>query len=248
MNPITQRALDATARYQAFLDLLRRQFELAVADDPTHGSTRLTAADNAKDQAREWLADEAEVIRIDTYGLGLQAYDDAARATGQIAPEAPTELHTHFGNTRDYLVEILAAQAARDISTMVREVNSTGIRLDMAARAGKPKEIALAAALLMRRQGPEFRFIDRMGRSYSSTKHVRDQYRHHLLTTSNEAFLYAMSEAGVTEVQINHPNPEHKWDGEIIAVHDVEGAGDSYYDVRDEVFHPSSDAFLSMVE
>jgi hypothetical protein len=248
MSPITQRALDATARYQAFLDRLRRQFEIAVADDPTHGSVRLEAAAIAKEQAQDWLADEAEVIRIDTYGLGLDAYSAAARATGQASPEAPTELHAHFGNTGNYLLEILAAQAARDISTMVREVNATGMRVDMAQRAGKRKDAALAAAVMDRGQGPEFRFVDRLGRRYSSSKHVRDQYRHHLLTTTNEAFLYAMSEAGVDEVQINHPERNHKWHGEIVGTHDDKATGTSYYDIRDEVFHPSSDAFLSIVE
>jgi hypothetical protein len=247
MNPITQRAFDATARYQRFLDQLRAQYEIALRNDPTHGSTRLEAGDAATEFAKDWLASEADVIRIDTYGMGDHSYQEGLQSAKVPLGEAPTELQDHFGNTGDYLVEILAAQASRDISAMKRAIAAIGIRADMAQRSGA-RQVDAIANLMLDAPTLDFRFVDRAGRSYSSSKHVRDQYRLHLLMTINDGFLFAMSEAGIDRVEISNPNPQNKWDGTIVSTEAGQGKLPSYYDIRDEVFHPSSDSRLVMVE
>lgn len=247
MTSITERAFDAAARYQRFLDQLRSQYLIALADDPTHGATRLNAGEAATEAAKEWLAAEEDSIRLDTYGFGDLAYQEGLLEAEMPGEEPPTELQAHFGNTSKYLLEVMAAQLSRDIATMKRAIANVGIRVDMAQRAGARHD-DIVARVINDRTPVDFRFVDRAGRSYSSSKYMRDQYRLHLLMTVNDGFLFAMAEAGVDQVEIRNPNPQNKWDGVVIAVHEGEGNMQSYYDVRDEVFHPSSDSRLEMVE
>lgn len=244
MNPVTQRAIDAASRYEQFTDGLVRQFEIALQNDPTDARVRDQANGVARAQAVDYLDNEADVIGIDTQSFATSAYEQAAEDAGHATVSLPEELADHWEQTGQHLRETLAAQASRDIAALSQEIQVAAIRASTAARAGQSPQAALAAMLVDHAQGPRFRFTDRMGRRFAATKHVRDQYRQHLVLSQNEAVLYAAAEAGLDTVTIRHPEPRHRWNGHVVTT--GEGEGDSYYDIRDEVFHPSTDAYLSV--
>jgi hypothetical protein len=104
---------------------------------------------------------------------------------------------------------------------------------------------AAAAVMLEDNGGPMFRFMDRAGRNYKSSKGVRDTIRLHLINAYNELYMAAVFEHGHDIVQITHPDPNYKWFGKQVAI--VSGRDlPTFYEVRDEIFHPSSEARLTL--
>lgn len=242
MNPITQRALDAAQRYTRFTDALTRQFEIAVRDGADDARVRTAAENSARAVGRDYLESEIDVIDIDTRAFGAEGYEAVSDAP---PPEPITD---HWEATGEHLRKLLAAQVARDIATLGTEIQTAAIRVSLARRAGRSPAAEIARMTVDRTQGPNFRFVDRLGRRYAAHKHIRDQYRLHLVTTRNEGFLYAAAEAGIEEAVVMHPNPQHQFAGEILSLGEEASDHASYYERSDEIFHPSSDAYLGIVE
>lgn len=93
---------------------------------------------------------------------------------------------------------------------------------------------------------PEFVFNDSVGRSLPSKKYIRTMVRDYFVKSYNDIFVENLVIHNVDEVAVDHLDQTHKHKGIILSIHDTENDL-NYFKVRDEIFHPNSNAVLTMV-
>jgi hypothetical protein len=130
---------------------------------------------------------------------------------------------------------------------MAQHIRNNAIRIDMNTRSGMSSAQAAASIMLEDSHNPSFRFQDRVGRNFKSSKHIRDTVRQVLRNVWNEVYMDAVFDHGHQTVTITHQDPNFKWFGAEISL--VSGNDlPTFYDIRDEVFHPSSEARLTIIK
>jgi hypothetical protein len=242
----TEKASAATERYSAFLDVLRSQSDLAMRRDPLNEVYRQEAAITARESARSFLSMQQAWLNDDTAEVARHAH---ARALSdlELSPRTIDDRFAHFiFSAALYTTQLLSAQVERDVTAMSQHLRIAAQRVDLYVRSGRYTKTGAVTAIMMEdTSAPTFRYVDRLGRRYKATKHIRDIYRLHLLNTHNEVYMDTAAEHGVTHVQVEHPDPAYKWHGAELSI--VSGIDDAplYYDVRDEIFHPGSNAILA---
>jgi hypothetical protein len=235
-----QHAEQAAARYGIMLTAFRGLFA-GASTDTWSMSRRDQVVTQAYAVGRDYLEDEARHIEQATFEIALRAREIAGNSLGAslMQPESDPALSEHLGAFSGYLRDEIAAQVERDIVTLKRELQRLALETDREARL---RGITYENALARRRAGgidPQFHFRDRGGRRLKSQKHIRTIWRHHLLTTYNEVMLFTLAEFGRRKARIEHPDPKHRHAGTVFEI------GDEYLALRDEVFHPNSDAVVA---
>lgn len=247
----TQMAAQAVDRYAGLLFMLRSQSDNVFRRGATDETLRNEALRVAQGAARSFLGTEQANINEDTADVARRAYSDALEDLGLPSATIEERFAEFISSSAYYVTRMIAAQAERDVMTMAQHIQSTALRVDLYIRSGRHSPSSAAAQVMIEdNQAPAFRFVDRSGRKFKTSKHIRDMYRQHLLNTYNEVYMDVVGSRGRDEVVIDHPNPEYKWYGEKISI--VSGGLNAdlplYYDIRDEVFHPSSDAVVTIRE
>lgn len=244
---MTQMAERAVTRYQGFTALLAGQAEMVFRRGATDESLRDNAFHRGLDAARAFSSAEHAQMSDDTQTIAIAAHAQALSDLGVKQRTIPERFASFIFSASLYSARLLAAQAERDVMSMAQQMQTTALRVDLYARSGRHTPSSAAAAVMIEdSQAPAFRFIDRAGRAYKSTKHIRDLYRQHLLNIYNEVYMDVVAEHGWETVQISHPEPNFKWSGVEVMI--VSGDDDRplYYDIKDEVFHPSSQATITI--
>lgn len=248
---LTEMAAAAVERYGNFLTVLRSQSETVFRRGPTEEELRNEALSVAQGAARSFLGLEQAQINEDTTEVARTAFKRALSDLG--LPDATLEdRFADFVFSSAYFISrIIAAQAERDIMTMAQHIQTTAQRIDLYVRSGRHSPASAAAQVMIEdNQMPAFRFIDRMGRKFKASKHIRNIYRMHLLHVYNEVYMDVVATYGRDSVRVDHPNPDYKWFGEELAI--VTGGSNPdlplYYDVKDEIFHPSSEAVVTIID
>lgn len=237
----------AGERYAHYLNILRSQVDVVMRRGPTDASLREEAVAVAGGAARSYASYEQGSLNDIGITIANEAWDQALKDLGISDRPIPEHYHEFIFETVAYLSRILAAQADRDVVAMAQHIRNNAIRVDMNIRAGKSASQAAAAVMLDDAQNPTFRFTDRIGRNYKSSKHIRDAVRQNLRNIWNEVYTDAVFDHGHETVQITHPDPNFKWAGqEVSLVREAARDIPYFYDIRDEVFHPSSDARLTI--
>lgn len=244
----TERAEKAVERYGYLLNILRSQAEIVGRrggigmDDG-----REEAVSVSQGAARTFLSTEQGLINDDTAEVARRAYSAALSDLG--LPDAVIEdrFAEFIFSAAQYTTRIIAAQAERDVMTMAQHIQSTAMRIDLYVRSGRHSRGSAAAQVFLEdRAAPAFKFLDRMGRRFKATKHIRDIYRQHLLNVYNEVYMDVVATHGWETVRVQHPDPNYKWQGAELAIVSGEDDFPLYYDVRAEIFHPSSEATLTI--
>ncbi len=251
MSPFfTERAEAAVDRYGYLLNILRGQSEVVFRRGATDGQLREDAVSVSQDAARAFLGTEQAEINEDSAEVARRAYSAALSDLGLKFDDF--EDLNRFGefifSAASYVTRIIAAQAERDVMAVAQHIQSTALRIDLYVRSGRHTHSSAAAAVMIEdQQAPAFKFMDRMGRRFKATKHIRDIYRQHLLNIYNEVYMDVVAEHGHDTVRVDHPDPNYKWSGEPLLIV-TGGPADHplYYDVREEIFHPSSQATLTI--
>jgi len=223
-----------------FANALRDQWSLARRRD---------AAVHAYNMAGIFDQREREQIERETYQIAHIARERAGAQLGvSLTPISDDPvLSEHLRDVSSYLFGLVWNQVERDVTALREALSRAAFEVHRTARAdGVSTDQALARLRAAGSLQLNFVFRDRGGRRLASEKHIRAIWRHHLLTVFNEVTLHVLAEHGETRAEIAHPDPNHRWAGEVVAI-----AGDagtvSYADIRDEVFHPNSDAHLVRV-
>lgn len=249
IHDFTQRAARAVERYGYFLNVLRSQADTVFRRGPTDETLRQEALSVAQGAARAYLNSEHAQINDDTAEVARSAYAQAMSDMG--LTDESFDGFVRFGDfifTASYYVSrLLAAQGERDVMSMAQHIQTTALRIDLYVRTGRHTPSTAAAQVMLEdNQMPAFRFVDRMGRRFKSTKHIRDIYRLHLLNMFNEVYMDTVAEHGHELVYVQHPDPNYKWHGQPLAIVSGDGSRTLYYDAKDEIFHPSSEATLTI--
>lgn len=100
--------------------------------------------------------------------------------------------------------------------------------------------------LVMNYKDPEFVFNDKAGRNLPSKKYIRTMVRDYFVKSYNDIFVENLLLNGVNEVEVDHIDTNHKHYGLILSINDSENEL-NYFNVRDDVFHPNSNAVLKVV-
>lgn len=246
----TEMSEQAVARYAAFLNVLRSQAETVFRRGPTDEELRNEAIAIARGAAKSYLSAEQAQLNEDTADIARSAYKQALSDLG--LPDATIEnrFADFIFSAVYYVTCIFASQAERDVMTMAQHNQSTALRIDLYVRSGRHSPSTAAAQVMIEdNNSPAFRFVDRMGRHYKASKHIRDIYRQHLTNVYNEVYMDVVASHGRDTVFVDHPDPNYKWHGQELVI--VTGAEEDlplYYDLKDEIFHPSSQATVTVRE
>lgn len=248
IQQISEMAERAVGRYQGFTALLQGQAETVFRRGPTDESLRSDAFHTGLEAARAFASTEHAQLNDDTQKVAVAAHGAAIRDLGGNERTIPDRFAEFIFSASLYTARLLAAQTERDVMAMAQHNHTNALRVDLYVRSGRHTPSSAAAAVMIEdSQAPAFRFIDRAGRTYKSTKHIRDIYRQHLLNIYNEVYMDTVAEFGWEVVSISHPDPSYKWNGaEVLIVSSEQDDRPLYYDIKAEVFHPSSQALVTI--
>ena len=151
----------------------------------------------------------------------------------------------------EYLAESLDVQmrlqVERDVALLVDALRAVSLRERLqrgrgaAAINGRGWDVRNAALTRL-----SFEFVDRSNRRWPSARHVRTLWRMYLVTAHSEAAIIRANEIGLDALQVSHPDQSHKSYGVELPVAD-DGFDEIWADLRKDVFHPNSHAWLSPV-
>lgn len=236
----------AGSRYQNFLDVLRSQVDAVMRQNPIDVLARDQAVANATDAARSYAGMEQGRLNETLMDCAFDSYETSCSECSLEAPDGLEEHHAFIFECAAYACRIIAAQADRDVVTMAQQIRDNGLRVDFNMRAGMSLNEATASVLVENATNPVFKFADRLGRNYKSSKLIRDTVRQTHINAWNEIYMHTAFEAGHDTVHITHPDPNYKWFGQEISIVSNDAGIPTYHEVRDEVFHPSSDARIAL--
>jgi hypothetical protein len=100
--------------------------------------------------------------------------------------------------------------------------------------------------LVMNYKEPEFTFNDAVGRALPSKKYIRTLVRDYFVKSYNDIFVENLVIHNIDEVAVDHIDQMHKDKGLVLSINDAENDL-NYFNVRDRIFHPNSNAVLTMV-
>lgn len=150
----------------------------------------------------------------------------------------------------EYLVDIqrffsteLTSQIQRDITQAEKRYSDFRLSVFTTSKVTNSPEEAHVLALLDSREQMKFYFRDRGGRRHPSQKFVRGLLRHSLLIAGVELYSMAASYAA-SHMEVD--NPGSKSHGLKVGFRSEQGYP-LLADIRDEIFHPNSNAFLKAV-
>lgn len=245
---LDEEATKAGERYVAFLLSLRGILSVSLTT-PVNDVRAFDAIRRGAHEAAERFI-QTEVSLVD-YALD-QAQE---RAVAAIVAEVIDGPRPATYATEDYSSELLTwfrqelrAQVERDINSLVQQRRQIALAAVTTARTtGADPNHVMQSMVSQGRGGVSFMFTDRAGKRYPSQKFYRQLVRHTLLTFAVESAATEAASFLFHTVYISHPDKNHAYDGEAISLVEAPNML-SLADVRDDVFHPNSTAFLTTIE
>jgi hypothetical protein len=243
MNPnrYTEIATQAGERYVEILHTFRSLLFSAQAQPFTNArANRLRST--ALDIGRSFLVGEKDHIYSALRETAQQTVR-SAQTDVSVSPvsELPQNFEAFLEQSESFLATELATQLTRDAESLVRRYREFAVEADVAARTrGVNMRAAVAAVGMSASDRLKFQFRDRGGRLYASQKFIRTIWRQTLVAVGAEFYLLEAADRGATKIEIVHPDPHSAWHGYEIDLTDTA----SFLDIRDEAFHPQSNAIL----
>lgn len=210
---------------------------------------RRGSAEQAYEIALAFQRRERDLIAQETLQIAQRARERAGEQLGvHVTPiESDPVLSAHLRDVSEHHFHLVANQVERDVTALREALTRAAFEVHWKVRGeGIDHDQALARLRAAGAMQIAFIFRDRAGRRLASEKHIRTIWRHHLLTTYNEVFLHTLAEHGETAAEIAHPDPDHRWAGQEIAI-SGDGDGIAYGEIREAVFHPNSEAHVVAV-
>lgn len=240
----------ASARYKLLIDGWRGLFMRAL-DGANFGSGTVVAqlVEQAYQMARSYARDERDIVARRTMEIASEAHTatlDALRS--QDERELPGDVSEHLDELERYLSNEIAIQIERDISFLRQAYLRVVLQVKIAARSQRASQ---RTALLQYRIGNavelNFFFHDRRNQRWPSQKFIRAIWRQHLLNSYNETVLVTLAEHGIRTARIQHTSPQSQFHDMKVAF-SPNGSLPTYAEIRNEVFHPNSEAILTLPE
>lgn len=245
-NRLSEIAEAAAERYLSVIFALRGAYDTALnAIDPLAPAINRQLHSTAFRVARAHLESEDAFAQEAVWEIAAQSVADALRdlGLGHVAQDVPEALSDHLSAVYEHVRSEIAVQLERDASAITQKHRKLGLQVKTYAAANGWSEAATLVHLRLAERTLKFYFRDRQGRKWPSQKYVRTVWRHALLALYNEVYLFTLAERGQTRAVVWHPDPNSRYAGEVIALDD-EPSLPSYEDIKEDAFHPNSDAVL----
>ena len=241
-SQFSQLADRASRRYSGLLSSFDGVYQAALDQAPGSPKTQRWAIKSAYGLAEAYLSEEGHHLSDDLSLVRDNAHSTTAMLLSSMSSEQEPSVAAHVDEIETELDAGVRTQVERDVSAISRGLRGVGLRAALIARG---RELPRSEALKIARSdtSPSFAYNDRANRRWPSHKYVRTLWRHALVTTWNETAMLTMAAHGLTRAEIQHPDESHAWNGERIAL-DETGVLPTWDDVKDEVFHPNSEAWL----
>lgn len=230
----TQVSTEAGERYLVILQAFRGLLQNALAR-PFSSRTAADLRVEAERVATTFARTERTIIETELRDTAQNAQErvlDDLNVSGRV--ETPEALETFLTQSVEHLDVEIASQLARDIATLVKRYREFGIEAQLHGNA-TPNRLSQYSV--------RFYFRDRAGRIIPSQRFVRVAWRQSLVALGAEFYLLEASQRAARSVVVTYPDPNHRNEGLEIALHPSQ-RGVSFLDVRDEVFHPMTEAVL----
>ncbi len=240
----------ASERYLLVLQSLRGILAQALnRPDPSASALRSFIREEAIRIAEVFLESEHREIIANMQSIACLASADAFRSLGAdvVRNESSGAVVELLDAQEKYLLSEIAVQLERDIAGLLKHWHMAALQIHRLERLYRlSREAAIARFRISEQQKLKFWFKDRHGRRYPSQKYVRTVMRGALLDLAVNAFLGVMADAGVSQLAVIHQDTKHSYFGLTVSVVD-DGVDPFIEDVRDDVFHPNSEAWLTPV-
>lgn len=233
-------------RYVDLLNGIRGLLWNAMSQNPEDMRSREYLKRGALDKARDYRATEEVMFEASLEAITAKVEQIFKQDTGVDIrfSEIPFAVEYLFDLRRFFSTE-LTSQLQRDIAQLERRLADFSVEVFMNSRNSQDPIQAHMNALINTREQMKFYFKDRAGRKHLSQKFVRNTTRHTLLSAAVE--LYAIAASFVaSHMEVTHSEGSSKAAGSLIGFRREQGFP-LLAEVRDEIFHPNSDAFLKAV-
>lgn len=242
-------SLTAEAASERYGDLVETWRGIYQSTLYSEGSEKPRAVNRVVQQAmevaRSYLARERGELYSGFYEVVLEArLATLGDLNSNARQELDHEMQTRLDETVEYVLHEITIQVERDIAMLGHALRSTVLNVQLAAQS---RGLHYRSALIEYRIGNaselHFFFHDRRNQKWPSRKFVRSVVRHNLIAAYNETVLMTMATHGVGMAEVVHLDAKADVQGIEIAL----SSGSSlptYAEIRNEIFHPNSDAWL----
>lgn len=250
---ITSRVSAAREGYISYLNSLNGAYSMAVSNyDPT--------TPIVKNEFRRTTGHLVETTQISLNQIIIQASVDVIRsAADYIASLNARDIDMSRQKAREIVrLELREAMLSLEQETIeqvhqqiVRDLSLTKTLLRNFQLEAKMRSVSRgvsiqSATIAVRARQSKFRtnFLDRGGKRWQSERYVEVTLHAFLYRLYNEAILYLLSKEGATFAKLSYPDESHKLNGMPFAIVSEVTKYPSYYEIRDEIFHPNSKAIV----
>lgn len=245
ISTIDDNAAGAVRRYQFLSGVIASIYDRAFLTGELGERAQNETRRIAREAAQAHIVIERDIVTNDVVLCVRGAYLSVYGATASIPESDQTNLLIQL--SADYAIEAIAGQIDRDILDMAERLRTAAQRVDLYIRSGM--HTATSALFKVRAELPDvqtFTFTDRIGRTYKSSKRVQDISRLTYINTYNEAVIQFAGEKKIFQLEVYSENVDNKWNGTLLTTVGQGSNLSSYYDIRDEIFHPNATALLKV--
>lgn len=239
-------AMQSGERYVDLLNSFRNLLWNAMRQNPKDMRNRTYLKQTALERARLFRETEQSMFDFSLETVASKVEQMFEAETGvkidfdkiPFAVDYMEEMRAYFGTE-------LTSQLQRDVAQVERRLVDFSLEVFMTDRVINDPVQAHMNALIDTRENMKFYFKDRSGRRNLSQKFIRATTRHALLVSAVELYAIAASYVG-DHMEVTHFENGAKSVGMKVGFRREQGYP-LLADIRDEVFHPNSNAFLKVV-
>lgn len=243
---LSETAQRASERYVSFLNSLRGTLSTVIRSDPADVRTRRELRMSAFAIARTFIDVEMKLIEQDLDDVADYQFRRAVSEAGLQAADIDRAeiLDDLLAETADHLETEMRAQIERDVAQLLKRHKDFQLEVHLISLTERVDPRSAQFRALMRHSDQvRFFFKDRSGRRYPSQKFIRTVYRDALLQAGNEIYMLTAVDVGFKKARVVHPDRNAGVNDYVFPLNPDTGQG-SYVEIRDEAFHPNSNAIL----
>lgn len=247
---MTVEAEAASQRYDLLVRSWRSLYQQALNSSDFGSAQSFTRVENdAYRIARSFLDGEADQI----HEAMLEIASEAQTATlKQMSVSGALELSdaalVHLNDAEQYLHGEIATQIERDVMFLMQSLRKSALQVRLSSQSRRvPVRQALMEYKISTSTELQFFFHDRGNQKWPSRKYVRAVWRHNLLHLYNEIVLLTLADHGIDKAVVSHMDPKSEFHGLEVSIA-TNSALPTYSEIRNEVFHPNSNAIMIHVQ
>jgi hypothetical protein len=225
-------------RYGAFLGNIKAAYQARILSKSLNYKSIKSFEQEASNLARLYLEGEIEQCQRAEVAIKQYIESDFAK-TGMDAEVLDNpEYMNYLSDFTSYVYSSIRHQVSKDILFATQRLRVESIKL-------LNSNFNYMQTIIDYKE-PEFVFNDKAGRNLPSKKYIRTMVRDYFVKSYNDIFVENLILHNIDAVQVYHIDQTHKHYGLILSVNNNDNEL-NYFKVRDDIFHPNSNAVLMMV-